>query len=64
MLAGCRRPTGEDLMKLKHVIAALVGGAFTGGVALDVLGLPAGVASGAAAGVTAAIAVQARRLWP
>jgi hypothetical protein len=50
-------------MKLKHVVAALVGGAVTGGLALDVLGLSAGVASGAAAGVSAAIAQQARRFW-
>jgi hypothetical protein len=56
-------PTEEDSMKLKHIIAALVGGAFTGGVALDVLGFPAAVASGAAAGVTAANALQARRFW-
>lgn len=50
-------------MKLKHIIAALVGGAVTGGIALDVLDLPAVVASGAAAGVTAAIVVQARKFW-
>lgn len=50
-------------MKLKHIIAGLAGGAFTGGIALDVLGLPAAVASGAAAGVTAAIALQARKFW-
>jgi predicted MFS family arabinose efflux permease len=50
-------------MKAKHLAAALVCGSITGGVFLDVLGLPAAVASGAAAGVTAAIAVYARRVW-
>ena len=50
-------------MKIKYFAAALGLGAITGGVALDVLSLPPAVASGAAAGVTAAIMVCARRYW-
>jgi len=50
-------------MKFKHLAAALICGTITGGVALDVLGLPPAVASGAAAGITAAVVVFASRRW-
>jgi predicted MFS family arabinose efflux permease len=50
-------------MKIKHLVVALVGGAIAGGVALDLLGLPSAVATGAAAGMSAAIIVYARRHW-
>lgn len=50
-------------MNLKYLVAALAGGAITGGIALDVLGLPVAIATGAAAGVTAGITWYARTHW-
>lgn len=47
--------------KLKFLIIALVGGSLVGGVALDLLGLSAPVASGAGAGVSAALMWYSRR---
>lgn len=49
--------------KLKQYVIALISGSLTGGIALDVLRLPVAVATGAAAGVSAAVFLHARRYW-